>query len=320
MPIGRPKSDDAPLKYQEAYELYQLTQPKSAPSANAIEEVATFLEWAIRDGQPGFAEGDIITIGALAQGLGNSRNTAAKGVEQLVVKGMVLRGKLKSPYHIVSKTPIFKDSSLVADEKISLTLKMESESHFGKVHTFLLQDSHDPFPAFLTRELAASRDPLIGEARTSYWQTGEIQLFQRLRSVHQDDKRIGCLLEMTFLKLDHDLAAEFRDKVNQLHNQGVHLISLYPILEYCGIKDLRAGRTQISVADTPDFLGSELRNFIDERQVDIEFFTSPRSMLKWTYALFQPDIAPMVSFSVCFVRSDLLGIFIRKMDVEMNQP
>ena len=40
------------------------------------------------------------------------------------------------------------------------------------------------------------------------------------------------------------------------------------------------------------------------------------AMLKWTYALFRPDVNPMVTFSVCYVRTDMLGIFIRALDVE----
>ena len=325
MTIGRPKSDDTPEKYRDAYELYQLTAPQLPAGVSASEEIGTFLEWAIREERPGFAEENIISIGALATGVGKARNTVAKGVEKLVAMGMVIRGKAKSPYQIISTVPIFKDSSLVADEKISLTLKMESESHFGEVKSCRLQDPGDDLALFLAQELAGSKDPLIREASGVNWRSGEVQLFQRLRSVSQGDvnqggRWIGCLAEWTFLRLDPEPAREFRHKVAQLRSQAVRHISLYPILEQCGIRDLRAGRTQISVAPPPKFLGAELRGFVDERQVEMTHYDLYQPLLKWTYALFQPDIAPMVSFSVCFVRADLLGIFIRKMDIELDRP
>jgi hypothetical protein len=50
--------------------------------------------------------------------------------------------------------------------------------------------------------------------------------------------------------------------------------------------------------------------------VDIGAYLSGETMLKWSYALFVPDVNPMVTFSICYVRSDLLGIFIRALDVE----
>jgi len=84
--------------------------------------------------------------------------------------------------------------------------------------------------------------------------------------------------------------------------------------------DLRAGRTQISVARPPDFLHRELSAYVDSNAVDMDFFYKSEPVLKWTYALFRPDASPMVSFSVCYVDSDLLSIFIRKLDVELEQP
>jgi len=174
MSIGRPKSGDAPQKYQDAYELYYLTQPKLPKSANAADEIGTFLEWSITQKQDGFAVGDIISIGALATGVGKSRNTAAKSVERLVAKGMVVRGKLKSPYQIVSQMPIFKDASLVADEQISLTIKMKSESHFSQVKSLELTDSQNKFAVFLQQELASSKDPLVRETVSNNWQRGQI--------------------------------------------------------------------------------------------------------------------------------------------------
>ncbi len=317
MVIGRPKSDDSPQKYHYSYELYQLTQPKLPASANAADEIGTFLEWAITEKQDGFTVGDIISIGALAQGVGKSRNTAAKSVERLVAKGMVVRGKLKSPYQIVSQVPIFKDASLVADEQISLTIKMESESCFGQIRSLKPTHKQDELAVFLQEELTRSKDPLIQEAAGNNWRAGEIQFFQRLRTVNESGKAIGFLAEMTFLLLEPDQAAGLRNRVTRLHEQDVKQISMYPILEQCGLTDLRAGRTQISVARPPKFLQRELTGYVDQNTVDMRFFFTDEPMLKWTYALFRPDASPMASFSVCYVDSDLLSIFIRKLDVEL---
>ena len=94
---------------------------------------------------------------------------------------------------------------------------------------------------------------------------------------------------------------------------------MYPVLEQCGLTDLRAGRTQISVSPPPVFLPGELRSFCAPKQIDTTAFAADEAMLKWTYALFRPAPTPMVTFSVCFVRSELLGIFIRSLDVELDQ-
>jgi len=78
--IGRPKSNDFPLKYQESYRLYQLSEPRHAQAATAIDDLTTYLEWAIANREPGFGEGDIINVSALAKGVKKSRNTAGTSV------------------------------------------------------------------------------------------------------------------------------------------------------------------------------------------------------------------------------------------------
>jgi hypothetical protein len=65
-------------------------------------------------------------------------------------------------------------------------------------------------------------------------------------------------------------------------------------------------------------VGREFEGFIDSRAIDMTHFTSGKTMLKWSYALFKPDASPMATFSVCFVRPDILGVFIRKLDVELK--
>ena len=132
--------------------------------------------------QAGFEKGEIISIGAMAEGLGKSRNTAAKSVDQLVAKGMLARTKLKSPSQIVSNEPIFKDSTLVADEQISLTLKMDSVSTFSEVRRLQYPNPDDPFAVFLVEELAASSDGLIHQAATRNWVGGEVLYYLRMRS------------------------------------------------------------------------------------------------------------------------------------------
>ena len=105
MPLGRPQSKDSPEKYRESFALYKLTQPPTPKGSTLSDQVAAYLEWVIAQKKDGFEKGRIISIGALAEGLGKSRNTAAKSVEQLVSKGMLARTKLKSPYEIVSSEP-----------------------------------------------------------------------------------------------------------------------------------------------------------------------------------------------------------------------
>ncbi len=318
MALGRPHSKDFPEKYRKSFELYKLTETQAPAGSTLADQVATFLQWAISKEQEGFAKGEIISIGALAHGLDNSRNTAAKGVEQLVAMGMLARTKLKSPYEIVSRVPIFKDSGLVADEQISLTLKMDSESTFSDARRLKYPDPDDPFAEFLLAELAASNDGLIKESFAGNWASGELLYYFRMRSVVRDGGAVGYLSEITFLNLTPEQSEKFIDRFTLLRDQHVSRFSMYSVLEQCGLTDLRAGRTQVTVGNPPGLIARGLEEFINGRTIDMEDYLERKTMLKWSYALFKPDADPMVTFSVCFVRPDLISIFIRKLDVELK--
>ena len=316
MPLGRPQSNDDPQKYKKSFELYELTQPRTPRGSTLADQVAAYLEWAITQKMDGFAKGEIISIGALAAGLGKSRNTAAKSVEQMVAKGMLARTKLKSPYEIVSSQPIFKDSRLVADEQISLTMKMDSESTFSDVRRLRFPDPADRFATLLVDELAGSDDGLIREAAATNWTAGEVLYYLRMRSIKQDGVSAGYLAEVTFLNLEPHQAERFIERYTLLRNQKVSRFSMYSVLEQCGLTDLRAGRTQVSLGNPPGFIAREFDEFVNGRTIDMAAYLEGAAMLKWSYALFKPDANPMATFSVCFVRPDLIGIFIRKLDVE----
>jgi len=318
MALGRPHSKDFPKKYRDSFELYKMTEKQPSAGSTLADQVAAYLQWAISREQEGFDKGEIISIGALAEGLDKSRNTAAKGVEQLVAMGMLARTKLKSPYEIVSRVPIFKDSSLVADEQISLTLKMDSESTFSDVRRLKYPDSDDPFAKFLITELAASNDGLIQESFAGNWASGEVLYYFRMRSVVRDGGAVGYLSEITFLNLTPDQSGRFIERFTLLRDQHVSRFSMYSVLEQCGLTDLRAGRTQVSVGNPPGLIAKGLEDFINGRTIDMDDYLERKTMLKWSYALFKPDANPMVTFSVCFVRPDLISIFIRKLDVELK--
>ena len=217
------------------------------------DQIAHYLEWAISQKQEGFEEGQIISIGAMAEGLGKSRNTAAKSVEQLVAKGMLARTKLKSPYKIVSSEPIFRDSSLVADEQISLTLKMESESTFSEVRRLKYPDPDDPFATFLVEELAASSDGSIREAAKRNWTGGEVLYYLRMRSATREQGGAGYLAEVTFLNLTGEQGDGFVERYSLLARNRSRSFSMYSVLEQCGLSDLRAGRTQVIHRQSPGF-------------------------------------------------------------------
>jgi hypothetical protein len=316
MALGRPVSNDSPEKYRISYELYTVISPQSGSRATLAEEVAGFLEWAITQAEEGFAEGDLISIGALAEGLGKSRNTAAKSVEQLVAKGMVARAKLKSPYRIISKRPIFKDTRLVADEQISLTGKMDSESIFGPAGLIDFPTPGDPLSDFLSVELAASRDGLILEAAVNNWQRGRVPNYMRLRTMDHEGRQVGYLAEVTFLRLTDEQALDFQQRFTRLYDKKVTKFSMYSVLEQSGLSDLRAGRTQVDVGTPPEFLGQGMKELVSGQDIDIAPYLDGGPMLKWTYALFRADVNPMVTFSVCYVRSEVVSIFMRALDVE----
>lgn len=320
MALGRPRSDDTPSKYEASYRLYQLSEPRLADFGTAIEDLTLYLEWAIKQGGEGFGEGDIINVSALAKGVRKSRNTAGKAVEALVTKGMLLQDKPKSPYRIISRTPIFEDTGVVADAQISLTMKFDAASLISEVGECRMSPADgDPVAGFLRRELAANRDPLVHEAAAEYWDQGPFQYYLRLRTVEVDRGAIGSLLEITYLHLLPSAAESIRRGVASLREHNITQISLYPLLEECGLSDVRSGRSHVTVAATPPLLLSELERTVDIGQIDMSAFAAERPLLKWSYGIFHPEATPMVTFSVCYVHADLLSIFIRNLDVELRE-
>ena len=319
MTPGRPPVNDPPHKYTDAWELYLLSQVDGDRHASTAERVAAFLEWAISDGQPGFDVGDIIAVGALAEGVGRSRNTAAKAIERLARRGMVVQERAKSPYRIVSVMPVFTDNSGIADEQISLTLKVESASLISPAIALNLGDRSAPLVSFLHEELGASGDRLIRRAAGA-WTGGEVQCFQRLRTLGDEGRPVACLAEITYVRLDGLTGAGFRARISRLRDEHITRISLYAILEQSGLHDVRAGRSQVTVGRPPALLGPALAAFAPAAEIDHEAFRGDRTLLKWSYGLFRPDPQPLVSFSVCYLRTDLLGVFIRSLDVERLGP
>ena len=320
MVIGRPRSVDSPLKYEAAFRLYQLSRLREAQADNAIDELADFLVWTIARGEDGFNEGDIVNVSSLALGVQKSRNTAGKAVEVLVAKGMLVQGKPKSPYEIVSRQPIFKDTGVVADEQISLTLKFEAYSHISRVGGFEMGGASDPLADLLRRELDASHDALVHDAAEQYWHRGRFQYYLRLRTTDVAGQPTGALLEITYLRLPRESEEIFVAGVASLRDHHVTQISLYPLLEQCGLKDLRSGRSHATVAPTPPLLTAELGKSVDTAGVDMSAFAPEHPLLKWTYGIFHPEAKPMITFSVCYVHADLLSIFIRNLDVELGGP
>ncbi len=325
MAIGRPKSDDTPLKYEESFRLYQLSEPGHGQGSSVVDELSTYLEWAIAQQAPGFGEGDIINVSALAKGVKKSRNTAGKSVEALVSKGMLMQNKPKSPYQIVSQTPIFKDTGVVADEQISLTLKFDSPSLISRVGTCELEpvgsgEEASTVGSLLSRELNASHDSLVHDAADKYWNQGTFQYYLRLRTTEVEGRPTATLLEITYLHLPPEAAALFVRGVGSLRDHHITQISLYPLLEECGLSGFRSGRSHATVAPSPPLLMSELTASVDTAGIDLGVFQDDRPLLKWTYGIFHPEANPMITFSVCFVHADLLSIFIRNLDVELGGP
>jgi biotin operon repressor len=315
MAPGRPPVNDPPHKYSDAWEMYLLSQDGGDRHASTAERVAAFLEWAISDGQPGFDVGDIIAVGALAEGVGRSRNTAAKAIERLARRGMVVQERAKSPYRIASALPVFADAGAVADEQISLTLKMASASLVSPVRPMDLACADDPLAVLLRSELAGSGDNLVRQASRG-WARGEVQVFQRLRTLDGSAGRQACLAEITWVRLDGLAGAGLRSRVTRLREQHVTRVSLYALLEQSGLHDVRAGRSQVTVGVPPVLPEPGWDACIGADAVDHAAFSGGEPLVKWTYGLFRPDPEPMVSFSVCWVRTDLLGVFIRSLDVE----
>ena len=239
-----------------------------------------------------------------------------------MAKGMLVQNKPKSPYQIVSQTPIFKDTGVVADEQISLTLKFDSPSYISRVGTCELDGAAgtDTVGGYLSQELQASHDSLVHEAADKYWNQGRFQYYLRLRTTEVSGQPTATLLEITYLQLPREAEERFVGGVGSLRDHHVTQISLYPLLEECGLSDFRSGRSHATVGPPPSLLLKELETSVDTSGVDLSAFQDDRSLLKWTYGIFHPEANPMITFSVCFVHADLLSIFIRNLDVEIGGP
>jgi hypothetical protein len=160
----------------------------------------------------------------------------------------------------------------------------------------------------------------VHEAAAAYWHAGHFLYYLRLRTVAVDDRPTGALLEITYLRLPPAAEASFRAGVTSLRDHHVTQISLYPLLEQCGLSDMRSGRSHATVATTPPLLLDALGDSVDTAGIDLSAFGADRPLLKWTYGIFHPETQPMITFSVCYVHADLLSIFIRNLDVELSGP
>ena len=136
-------------------------------------------------------------------------------------------------------------------------MKMDSESTFSEVHRLKFPDPDNPFANLLVEELAASGDGLIREAARANWEEGEVLYYLRMRSIKQDGGAAGYLAEITFLNLTPPQAEGFIQRYRSLREQQVSRFSMYAVLEQCGLADLRAGRTQVSLGRPTGFVAHQ---------------------------------------------------------------
>lgn len=316
--MPRQREDDA-AKYVEAARIWSLNNQATPEGRETkVERFARLLEWAIAEGLPGFEVGGVIGVAAAAEGLATSRSTLASSMEHLVAHGLVIE-QPKSPYRIVSRTPILPPPEELFARPFSMTRELDdreltSESLLAPLARVDLDDPGHADVALLRAALAASPDVAV-QRRADDLATGTGHVFRRLRRLAGDPQR-NFLIETTFLALPDTVATALAAQIEDSIRYGIKDISLGRLLALTEVRGLVNGRTLCTIDQPPSHLADAARAIVGaEDSGDTPLFDG-RPLLRWEYALFATDPADFLSFSVCFVDPRAVHVFIREMDLE----
>jgi len=324
--MARPTADD-PAKYEKVLRAYQLAthQAGVGTGAKKIEDFTALLSWAVAKEQPGFQSGDVIGVAAAAAGLKSSRSTLNQAIDRLLRQGLVMQETPKSPYRIVSRTPLLHPVWL-ASATISATRQLKERGGASVIAepTWIALDDAGEYAEPLRLALAATSDRAIkaslatAECRRR-WFHSRILVFRRLRFLRRDKQQQGWLHEVTYMALPAELEPEVEERIRYLIDQDIRMVSLGSLLSFDSVKQLTNGRTRILVGQIESRWRKDLLALARRYEVEASSLVGrarqPPTLLRWEYGHFAAKPVGLVAFSICHEDPTQIHLFARDLDL-----
>lgn len=324
--MSRPTTDD-PTKYEHALREYQLATRNFAlgTGVKKIDDFTLLLSWAIAQQRPGFQEGDVLGVAAAATGLHSSRSTMKQVVAQLMGRGLLVLEAPKSPYRIVSRTPVLHPNWL-ASATISATKELKrrgGESVIDEPLWIKLMDRTE-YATLLKEALSASTDrAILASLRQAEckkrWHQARILVFRRLRFLLHDGMRRSWLHEVTYLALPASVEREVEERIRYLIDHKIHLVSLGSLLNLAEVKQLTNGRTCIGTGTIPRSVRPDMLTLAARYQIDVgkllDTTDHSPSLLRWEYGHFAAKPVGLIAFSICHEDPTHIRLFAKDLDL-----
>lgn len=324
--MARPSTDDS-TKYDRALRAYQLATHSAGVGTGTkkIADFAALFTWAIANEQPGFREGDTIGIASAAVGLQSSRSTINQAVDRLLRQGLVMLDRPKSPYRIVSRTPVLHPDWL-ASATISATGQLKEQGGASVIDKPLWIHISDgsAYAEPLRDALAATSDKAIKASLTTpecrqRWYQARVLVFRRLRFLSRAGKPHGWLHELTYMALPPEVEHEVEERIRYLIEKRIRMVSLGSLLSFAAVKQLTNGRTRIGIGTIPQPLSPDLVALGKQHSIDVSSLQGtarkPVTLLRWEYGHFAAKPVGLVAFSICWEDPAQINLFARDLNL-----
>ncbi len=324
--MSRPTTDD-PNKYEKVLRAYQLATHKVGVGTGAkkIEDFTALLSWAIAQAQPGFQEGDVLGIAAAATGLRSSRSTMNQVVDRLLRQGLVMLETSKSPYRIVSKTPVLHPDWL-ASATISATSQLQEHGGSSIIDKplWIGIEEASSYAAPLREALAATSDKAVKASLATSecqkrWYHARILVFRRLRFLRKNGTQLGWLHEVTYMALPPTLEHEVEQRIHYLIEKQIRMVSLGSLLSFAAVNQLTNGRTRIGVGTIDPSWRKDLQTLAKRYDIDVTALLGrarqPPPLLRWEYGHFAAKPVGLVAFSICHEDPAQIHLFARDLNL-----
>lgn len=324
--MARPSTDDS-SKYESALRAYQLaTQTAGVGSGTKkIADFAALLTWAIANEQPGFQEGDAIGIASAAVGLQSSRSTINQAVDRLLRQGLVMLERPKSPYRIVSRTPVLHPDWL-ASATISATGQLKEQGGASVIDKplWLHIDDGSTYAAPLREALAATSDKAIKASLTTQecrqrWYQARVLVFRRLRFLSRSGKPHAWLHELTYMALPPAVEKEVEERIRYLIEKRIRMVSLGSLLSFDAVKQLTNGRTRIGLGSISKPLSHDVTALGKQHAIEVSALLGegrkPATLLRWEYGHFAAKPVGLIAFSICWEDPAQINLYARDLNL-----
>jgi hypothetical protein len=329
--MSRPPTDD-PAKFAAVLRAYQLATQQSGVGTGAkkIEDFTALLSWAIAHEQPGFRVGDVLGVAAAAAGLKSSRSTINLAVERLLRQGLVMLETPKSPYRIVSKSPVLHPDWL-ASATISATSQLKERGGASVIDEpkWISIDDGSEYAEPLREALASTSDKAVKSSLTNRecrqrWFQARLLVMRRLRFLRFDGEPQGWLHEVTYMALPPEVEHEVEERIRYLLKNEIRMVSLGSLLSFAAVKQLTNGRTRISVGSIAQAWRKDALSLAKRYGIDAGALLGrarqPLPLLRWEYGHFAAKPVGLVAFSICHEDPSQIHLFARDLNLVNPSP